>query len=253
MKSNKSKPSLAGFTLLEMAVVLLIVALLIGGLLPTLSGRIELQRRGDVRNQLDEIEQALIGYALINGRLPCPASASSNGTESFATGGSAADGNCANFNNGYLPAATLGLLSADGFAVDPWGQRIRYALTASNNKAFSKLGGISSTGISALTPNLLVCSSASNISGSRCASGSALTTRPGVPLLIYSTGKNGSYGGTGLDESANPNLNSNDSNRVFVSHTPTANTAANGEFDDIVIWLSSNILFGKMVAAGKLP
>ena len=84
----------AGFTLVEMAVVLLIMALLLGGLLPTLSSRVEQQRLGEVRKQLDEIEQAAIGYALINGRLPCPASSSSNGAESFASGGNATNGNC---------------------------------------------------------------------------------------------------------------------------------------------------------------
>lgn len=239
----------AGFTLVEMAVVLLIVGLLLGGLLPTLSSRVEQQRTVEVRKQLDDIEQALIGYALVNGRLPCPASPSSNGTESFAGGGNAINGNCSNSNNGYAPAATLGLVTADGYAVDPWGNRIRYALTRSNSNAFSSIGGMSASGMSGLTPDLLVCNSATGIGTSSCASGAALTANPGVPLVIYSTGRNGSYGGTGADEAVNQSAN----NRVFVSHTPTAKTAANGEFDDIVIWLSPDILFGKMVAAGRLP
>jgi hypothetical protein len=71
--------------------------------------------------------------------------------------------------------------------------------------------------------------------------------------VIYSTGKNGGYGGTGADELANPNSNSANNDRVFVSHLPTVSTSANGEFDDIVIWLSPNLLFGNMVAAGRLP
>jgi len=243
----------AGFTLVEMAVVLLIMALLLGGLLPTLSSRVEQQRLSDVRKQLDEIEQAVIGFALINGRLPCPASSSSNGMESFASGGNATNGNCSNFDNGYAPAATLGLVTADGYAVDPWNNRIRYALTKSNSNAFTSINGMSTTGMSSLAPDLLVCSTATGISATSCASGAALTASPGVPLVIYSTGKNGSYGGTGTDEAANPNPNSNNNDRVFVSHPPTASSAANGEFDDIVIWLSPNILLGKMVAAGKLP
>ena len=44
-----------------------------------------------------------------------------------------------------------------------------------------------------------------------------------------------------------------DNDRVFVSHTPTPSNAANGEFDDIVVWISPNILFSRMVAAGQLP
>ncbi len=98
----------SGFTLIEMAVVLLIVALLLGGLLPTLTSRVEQQRLGEVRKQLDEIEQAAIGFALINGRLPCPASSSSNGAESFAAGGSVVNGNCSNFDNGYAPGGDVG-------------------------------------------------------------------------------------------------------------------------------------------------
>jgi prepilin-type N-terminal cleavage/methylation domain-containing protein len=242
-----------GFTLIEIAIVLLITGLLLGGLLPTLSSRIEQQNLREVQMQLDEIEQAVIGYAIVNGRLPCPASASSNGLENFSAGASAVNGDCSNSYDGYAPAATLGLNTGDGYAVDPWGNRIHYALTKSNNNAFSRINGMRDTTLSRLTPDLLVCSTSNGISASACATGTALTASPGVPLVIYSTGKNGRYAGTGADETANPNINSTNNDRVFVSHMPTASTAANGEFDDLFYWLSPNILFGKMVAAGKLP
>ena len=55
-----------------MAIVLAIVALLLGGLLPLISGQIEQQRRAETHKHLDEIKEALIGYAIINGYLPCP-------------------------------------------------------------------------------------------------------------------------------------------------------------------------------------
>ena len=243
----------AGFTLVEMAVVLLIMAVLLGGLLPTLLSRVEQQRMNEVRKQLDEIEQAAIGYALINGRLPCPSSSSSNGVESFAAGGNAANGNCLNNYNGFVPAATLGLNTTDGYAVDPWNNRIHYALTRSNGNAFTSLNGMSTIGMSSLTPDLLVCTTATGISSTSCAAGAALTVGTGVPLVIYSTGRNGNYGGTGIDETANPNPNSTNNDRVFVSHIQTAGSAANGEFDDVVIWLSPGILCYRMVEAGRLP
>ncbi len=61
-----------GFSLVEMAIVLAIVAMLMAGLLPTLSSQIEQQRRNETRKQLAEIQQALMGFAIMNGRLPCP-------------------------------------------------------------------------------------------------------------------------------------------------------------------------------------
>jgi prepilin-type N-terminal cleavage/methylation domain-containing protein len=244
-----------GFTLLEMAIVLLIVALLLGGLLPTVSGRIEQQRTSEVRKQLDEIQQAVIGYAIANGRLPCPASSSSSGAESFAAGGGAANGNCSNFYDGYVPAATLGLAATDsqGYADDPWNNRIHYAVTTSNSNAYTRTNGMRATGMSSLAPNLLVCSTATGISATSCASGTALTASPGVPAVIYSTGSNGGYGGTGADEAANPNPNSSNNDRVFVIHMPSSSSAANGEFDDIATWLSPHILYSRMVEAGRLP
>jgi hypothetical protein len=51
-----------------------------------------------------------------------------------------------------------------------------------------------------------------------------------------------------VDEIENSNLNGD-----FVSRNPTSADAAAGEFDDVVSWLSSGVLFNRMVAAGKLP
>lgn len=245
-----------GFTLVEMAIVLMIVGLLLGGLLPTLSSQVEQRRASETNKQLDEIKGALIGYAVINGRLPCPASPTSNGVESPVGGA-----NCSNFYNGFVPAATLGLSGTDssGYAVDSWGNRIHYAVTSwssttpSVNNVFTTANGMSTVGISNLSPNLLVCSTASTSSSSCSVANSALTSPPGVPVVIYSTGKNGGYGGSGIDEAENPNPISGDNDRVFVSHTPTPATAGNGEFDDLVIWISPNVLINRMVAAGKLP
>ena len=52
----------SGFTLVEMAMVLLIVALLLSGLVPTITNQMEQQRSNEARKQLDEIQQALLQY-----------------------------------------------------------------------------------------------------------------------------------------------------------------------------------------------
>jgi type II secretory pathway pseudopilin PulG len=255
IKQVKPHQTQTGFTLVEIAIVLLIVTLLLTGLVPTISSQIEQRQTSDTRKQLDEIQQALIGYAITYGRLPCPASNTSNGVESDLPIGS---GTCDHSWDGFVPAATLGIATIvdskgnKGFAVDSWGNRIHYAVTSWNGNTFTKPppNGMSSVGISNLNPDLLVCASgtATGFSPSSCGTNNALTANPGVPVVIFSTGKNGGYGGTGTDEARNL-----DNDRVFVSHEPAPSSAANGEFDDIVIWISPNVLVNRMVAAGKLP
>ena len=238
---NPNQPH--GFTLVEMAIVLVIVTLLLTGLLPTISGQIEQQRRTETTKQLNEIQQALIGFAIINGRLPCPATAASNGIEN-PDGGP----NCTNFHNGFVPGATLGItsLNENGQVLDAWDNPIRYAVTSYDGAVYTdvytRADGMHLDGISALSPDLLVCAA-----GPNCA-GQSLTAGTGVPVVLFSTGPNGAYGGTGTDEAENL-----DNDTFFISHTPAPAGAANGEFDDLVIWISHQTLLSRMVAAGKLP
>lgn len=211
-----------GFTLLEMSIVLAIAGLLMAGLLPALTGQIELQRRNETHKQLEEIKEALIGYAIINGRLPCPAS-SAIATDTAGAGIS----DCSS-SAGVLPWATLGVNETDA-----WGRRFTYAATSS----------FSSTNFTlASSGNLNV--KASSTSASNLASN--------LPAILLSHGANGygAYTPQGIqittsadaDEAENSNTNS-----VFVTHDLTP------VFDDIVLWISPNILFNRMVTAGRLP
>jgi prepilin-type N-terminal cleavage/methylation domain-containing protein len=237
----------SGFTLVEIAIVLFIVTLLLAGLLPTITVQLEQQRTNETRKTLQEIKDALIGFAVAQGRLPCPASSASNGFESLVAG------SCTNPFNGFVPAATLGITPTDsqGYALDGWSKRIRYAVTTANANAFTTTNGMQTTGMGTLAPNLYVCASASGITGTTCGTATSLTTN--AVAVIYSLGKNAATGGTGTDETANPNPNSVNNDKVFVSHEPRPSGAPNGEFDDILTWLSPNILYNRMVAAGKLP
>ena len=243
-----------GFTLVEMAIVLSIIALVLGAGLTLFSAQQDQRRIEDTNHRLAAAQEALIGFAIANGRLPCPASATSNGVESPPGGGI-----CTNPYNGYLPAATLGFtpINGNGYAIDSWNNPVRYAVTPANGNAFTTTGGMSSTGMATLAPDLKICSTTTGINGSppSCASittNTSLATN-GVPAVIYSTGKNGADGGTGADEAENPNPNSADNDRVFISHSPNPAEATGGYFDDQVIWLSQYTLFNRMVQAGKLP
>lgn len=235
-----------GFTLAELAVVLVIVALLLGGLLMPLSAQNDSRQISETQKTLSDIRDALIGYAAANGRLPCPATAASNGIESPAGGGNCNSVVANNNFSGFVPAATLGIGPTDGsgYAIDAWGNRIHYAITAANGAAFTTPSGMRTTTIATLAPDLRLCADA------RCATP---LTSGGVVAVIYSTGKNSGTGGVGADEAQNPNPNGGSADATFVSHTPTPASAPGGEFDDIVIWLAPGTLYNRMIAAGQLP
>ncbi len=123
-----------GFTLVEVAILVVIVGLIsVGGL--TIVGAIFDSRRSQTTGErLDLIEQALQSYVEEFSCLPCPTdgSLSSTGADnnfgrSFDTGG-LVGGNCTatacRLIDAVVPWRTLGL--SEEFATDGWGDRIRY-------------------------------------------------------------------------------------------------------------------------------
>lgn len=229
-----------GFTLTELAVVMVIVALLIGGMMVPMVAQYDVRDRAETQTILKSVEEALLGFYAANDRLPCPATATSNGRES----GSAITGLCDDFTGGFLPAANLGFapIDAQGFAIDAWGNRIRYAVFGGTintvDNPFTRHGGIKLATLSAFYGQklLVVCPSATGVTSDSCGSNPFLTES--APVVFFSTGKNGATGGHGLDENENLGTNA----RIFVSHDPTPGGATNGEFDDIVRWISPNVM-----------
>lgn len=238
-----------GFSLIELALVLVILTLAVGGALVPLNAQIEQRRLDETTQLLNEVNDAVLGFAIRNGRLPCPASATSNGNEDPVGGGV-----CASPHNGYVPAVSLGLghLDTQGYLLDAWGNRLRYAVTQTASSAFTTAGGMKNAGLGALTSTLVVCESATGITNNSCGTATPLTsgTNNAPPAVIFSSGKNGAVTApaANTDEAANQ-----DNDVVFVSHTPAPAGAPGGEFDDVVIWLSPNTLYGQMVNAGQLP
>lgn len=254
----------SGFTLVEMTVVLVIVGLLLTGLILPISAQIEMQAYRQTNKNLEEIREALIGYAMINGRLPCPATAASSGLEEPLGGGACTAKVGSNFAVGYLPAATLGITPTDdlGFAIDGWGRnvnnRIRYAVATQSINAvdnpFTSSQGMRNATISSISSNsnfLKICTSAPT--GTTC--GGVQLSNTAV-FVVYSVGKNAGVGGAAGDEAANPNPLTADADGngvpdaddgIFVSQDPSPN------FDDVVLWTSTPTLISRMIAAGKLP
>src|SRR5437762_13518430 len=62
-----------GFSLVELAVALAIIALLLAGALIPLSTQVEVRNVADTQRRIESIREAILGFAQANGRLPCPA------------------------------------------------------------------------------------------------------------------------------------------------------------------------------------
>ena len=261
MKVSRLSPS-RGFTLTELAVVFAIVALLLAAGLFTLSAQTDQRNFDETRRRLDAARELVLGFALANGRLPCPASSGSGGNE-VPVGGPATGATCTNSYGGFLPARTIGFQVTDtaGFAVDVWGNRIRYSVTRGQSAAeltgcavaptvphFTNAANIKTNGITCRPNDLIVCSTATNIGASSCDTGKAVTNQDTLVAVIIAPGKNGALGASGIDEAANADTNSS-----FVWHTPTPASDPNGEFDDQLVWISYTELYGKLVSAAVLP
>jgi len=238
--------NVSGFSLVEMSIVLAIIALLLGGLLPTLSAQRESQHISETRKQLDEIQQALIGYAIINGRLPCPADPTIP-TGQTGAGVERAPPCTGNNSTGVLPWATLGVNETDA-----WGNRYSYRITDyfADAIASATFGGSCAPSPAPTLSSFALCSSGNLDVRSAASGGTSIATD--VPAIIISHGKNatGAYTQQGdqLPVGGNADEQENSDGDInFVSHAQTPG------FDDEVAWISPNILFNRMVAAGKLP
>ena len=129
MKKNSKKTA---FSLIEISIVVLIIAILITGSLSSSISAINNAKVKSTRDRMDEIYKALGNYLLVNGKLPCPASilelksssstyGASIGTEGTCSGVgvySSATSGATNLVYGMVPVRTLGLsndLAEDGF------------------------------------------------------------------------------------------------------------------------------------------
>ena len=237
----------SGFTLVELAIVLIITTLLLGGLMMSLSAQQEAAASAETQRRLNEARDALLGFAAANGRLPCPAVGGATGIEAPLGGGS-----CNDNWDGFLPAITLGLgpTNEAGYVIDGWGNPIRYATTKAISSQVTTTNQIKAAwnAGTAFAADLRICNTAAGIASSGayaiCASGTDLSNNS--VAVIYSRGKNGGTPPSSADETAN-----GDNDRVFVSHAPTPPVP--NEFDDLVIWISPNILYNRLIAAGRLP
>lgn len=249
-----------GFTLVELAIVILIMGLILGGLAMPLATQRENARLREAAEQLDDVSRAVEGFALVNGFLPCPATPSSSGT---ASGGS---GTCT-VQHGFVPATTLDLTGSrngDNLLLDPWGSPLRYSVSASDTDAdgqwdFVTPGEMRDVTMPNLSPELTVCSTSAGASSTACGSTNDTLSNQ-APAVVVSLGRDwNSFSSADQLENVGANLGGGPSGGsypvasdvVFVSRGLSNRPGA--EFDDSVRWISANGLYRGMVAAGRLP
>ena len=233
MHRSRHSHLIKGFSLVELTIVLVIVGLLTSGLLLGIAAQRNAADTSDARRQLETIREALIGYAMANGRLPCPAIATLPSGD--ANAGIAASPPCeTSAQHGVLPWATLGLPE-----VDPWGNRYTYSASSTFTAAKP------SEALASFT-----LSSTGNANVKESASGSANIASE-LPAVVVSHGRQsaGAYqtSGAKLPGASGDEAENADADLTFVSRPP------GDSFDDLLTWISPSLLKSKMVAAGRLP
>jgi len=237
MRNNKENTRInqTGFTLLEVTVVVVIVSILLGFTVALIPKQQELKRYKEADREMDKIIDTLIGFAQVNGRLPCPASVASAGVEDVDL---ITPTNC-NSYGGFVPVNTLGIvgrLNAAILMLDPWGNPYRYYVssTDANSDGLADftyqeqvspfelqmqvigLGDVfdwsdpdnpvdGSDGIMDLDGQFVICDAASSTTPDTCDGANEVFGNPpatqgpyqGAIVVLLSTGKNGNQTPTG--------------------------------------------------------
>ncbi len=254
----------AGFTLVELSIVIIILSIMLGGIMAVVTQEVRRTKQAELKTKLAAIEAALIQFRKVNNRIPCPADgltlpntanfgieginagACTTGSTYNVNGNRTAVANpTANYYNssyanvagGVLPVATLGL--PDEYMFDPWGGRFTYVVdrraTAAN--AFTTYD-VSSTTIGAIRVN----------------AASGIRTLSAI-VVIVSHGENGhgayqysgvrkSIGSTHASELANCHCTSAGADGVFNTNTVpfvmqaavSSGTNIANNFDDTVVY-----------------
>jgi len=229
----------SGFTLIELAIVLVIIGVLLGSFLGTLGARIDNSRRVETLETLDKIKLSLYGFAMSQSpvRLPCPDN-DNDGLEDMA------GASCSTLTSpGSLPWATLGISRGDA-----WGSTFSYWVADQYSNAAGFSLATDATGVAQIDDST---------------GGNLISNN--IAAVIISHGKNmyGSIDVNNVARSAVPAGAAYDDERenldadgaapvLFISRSVASEEAATA-YDDMLVWIPEFELKGNMVQAGALP
>lgn len=213
------------------------MALLSAGLVLSLRTQLEQRQLAETRYALEEAREALLGFAAVNGRLPCPAKGGGPGEGEE---GERGDAGCAR-GRGLLPWQSLGLRALDG-----WNHRLAYQMTP----------GFGVPGLVSGSRRGLAAEGSVQI---RDGAGKAQASSGAVAAAIWSLGANARFA-TAPDGSA---LHGEGASADEARNSPSSETGVliakpevarpGEEFDDQMVWISRYLLFARMMSSGRLP
>lgn len=215
----------AGFTLAELAVVLLVLALLGAGVAAPLGSRIEARDRQLSMERLRDIQHALIGFAIVHGRLPCPDTQADPAHPDYGVEDAPP---CNNAVEGRLPWRTLAMPATDAWgrarqdAGEDWAGHWRYRV----DPAFASAPIRADTAPSGTLQVLAHDGSRITVSDSQAV------------FIVFSAGTNRRADGLNAHYSATaPRYQAGE---------------ATAEFDDLLVWLGRPLLIARLAQAGRL-
>lgn len=237
-RTRRSVHDHRGFSLLEIAIVLVILSTLGGSWLTGMRQWQAHTRLQETRTQLDEIREALQGFMLSHGRLPCP----DRDSDPLAPGYGEEEGRCDTdaTSEGWLPWKTLGVREHDGWgspgidAALPARGRWRYRVErnyADPVLAASQLINLQLRNfptVDALDVYQHVAPSPRLTGGGEYAL-----------AIVYSSGANGTPDGLNASYEART--------ASYATGEPTH------DFDDVLIWLSRPLVVSRLASQGLLP
>jgi prepilin-type N-terminal cleavage/methylation domain-containing protein len=248
-----------GFSLLEVAIVIVIIGIVMAGFVLPMLGQIkirdqllELQKYKETKRTLEEIKQALLGYVATNKYFPCP---DFDVTQDGLGGDQSNCNTAATAMEGYVPWVDLGLTKG----TDAWGNPIRYRVH--HNYAYfldSTYSPAKNLDISTINPDVTANPALRIKDHTEKAISSS--TSSNIAIVLLSCGKNGKPDSTTNESNnrtgnqdclniANPATTSNfyiQDTRDYskLSEIPT-------DFDDVLTWISKYQVINALNNAGK--
>lgn len=256
VKAYRHRQIEQGFSLIEIALVLLILGLILKSAVMPLATLREHALRSTAEAQVQQIRETLFAFVVAYGALPCPVPVSGSITRvplaSNAHNVLELSTTPCEASSGFVPAQTLGLigaLSETGALLDPWSREYRYAVSAGDSERASAdqiattgfwtvPGRAASVGVRELNAELVLCHATTQ------ANCSGLSVRSDqIAFVVLSTGRDSSANGV-----QNENL---DGDNHFTVADESVVTGA--EYDDIVSWGSAADVMYWMLRMGWLP